>query len=38
MEIEYKYDHFPKGYEHIKENATTGVETFIDKVIELCSL
>ena len=31
-------DHFPEGYEHIKENATTGVETFIDKVIELCGI
>ena len=30
-------DHFPEGYVHIKENATIGVETFIDKVIELCS-
>lgn len=31
-------DYFPEGYEHIKENATTGVETFIDKVIELCGI
>ena len=31
-------DHFPEGYEHIKENASTGVETFIDKVIELCGI
>ena len=30
-------DHFPEGYEHIKENATTGIEIFIDKAIELCS-
>ena len=29
-------DLFPEGYEHIKENATTGVETFIEKLIELC--
>ena len=29
-------DQFPEGYEHIKENATTGVETFIKKLIELC--
>lgn len=28
-------DHFPEGFEHIKENATTGVEKFIDKLIEL---
>ena len=28
-------DHFPEGYEHIKENATTGVETFIDRIIYL---
>ena len=28
-------DHFPDGYEHIKENATTGVETFIDRIIYL---
>lgn len=28
-------DHFPDGYVHIKENATTGIETFIDHLIEL---
>lgn len=28
-------DHFPEGYEHIKENASTGVETFIERLIEL---
>ena len=26
-------DHFPEGYEHIKENATMGMEIFIDKLI-----
>ena len=31
-------DHFPEGYEHIKENATTGVETFIDRLIELTKM
>ena len=28
-------DHFPEGYEHIKENAAIGVETFIDRIIYL---
>lgn len=28
-------DHFPEGYEHIKENATVGIETFVDKLISL---
>ena len=28
-------DHFPDGYVHIKENATTGIETFIDHLIKL---
>lgn len=28
-------DHFPEGYEHIKENASMGVETFIERLIEL---
>lgn len=29
-------DDFPEGYVHIKEKASTGVETFIEKLIELC--
>lgn len=28
-------DHFPDGYEHIKENATTGIETFIDRLMAI---
>ena len=31
-------DHFPEGYEHIKENASTGVETFIERLIELTKM
>ena len=30
-------DHFPEGYEHIKENATTGMEVFIDRLLEITS-
>ena len=38
-EVYNLYDnHFPEGYEYIKENATTGVETFIERLIELFSL
>lgn len=28
----------PNGYTHIKEKATIGIETFIDKLISLCSI
>ena len=28
-------DHFPEGYEHIQEDATVGVETFIDRLVSL---
>ena len=28
-------DHFPEGYEHIQEDATGGVETFIDRLMSL---
>ena len=31
-------DHFPEGYEHIKENATTGVETFIERLIDMTKM
>ena len=31
-------DHFPEGYEHIKENASTGVETFIERLIEMTKI
>ena len=31
-------DHFPEGYEHIKENASTGVETFIERLIDLTKM
>lgn len=27
-------DHFPEGYEHIKESATVGIETFVDRLID----
>ena len=31
-------DHFPEGYEHIKENASNGVETFIERLIEMTKM
>lgn len=31
-------DDFPEGYEHIKENASNGVETFIERLIELTKM
>ena len=27
-------DHFPEGYEHIRDSATMGIETFVDRLID----
>lgn len=33
MDRKCRYEYFPEGYEHIRESATVGIETFVDRLI-----